>query len=537
MSTPPPATASPASALPFADARGCREWLAAIPLTNVPQAQSLMLEALRALNASATPALEHLKCLELARDKAAFLQSEQRSRYFGKTLPLAAGDQAAWTTGRALLEEMESGYRRALAADSPEAAMHRALVTQRIVRFVGAQMQHHGIVYRRFEPELWTRLHARYAEAERLGLAQERVKDSLEGEDGSSSVAEAYAAVVLRQAACVAELTAPQMDFVEALLRLWSRRVGIRAEAGANDGALLPLTVDFERPIGARPLPRADLRPRHRVLDVEQVSRSLRKRIHGLQQEQGLAALGLPTELPASEALEQLKRLHRLWCEGAPPRPPAKVPGEKTAGLVFGLGDIHFFISGGKAFEQPDRKRELTRQEKQDIEVFGRITERTASMMVVSGQSFTVEKWAVIDEMMGAWRVQRPATSPRGVAIGRLAAMRVDDAAPFFLGRVSALVQELDGPIVATVTLFPGRPEPVAARAAAGSGQRAQAQWTQCFRLPPLERLKIPASMVVPGGLVARGRAIEVWEAGARTELTVREILDRGTDFDRIAVG
>ena len=35
MSSNPPAT------LAFADARGCKEWLGALPLTNIPQAQSL----------------------------------------------------------------------------------------------------------------------------------------------------------------------------------------------------------------------------------------------------------------------------------------------------------------------------------------------------------------------------------------------------------------------------------------------------------------------------------------------------------------
>ena len=47
MSSSPPGTRD--GALPFADARGCKEWLGALPLTNIPQAQSLVLEALRVL--------------------------------------------------------------------------------------------------------------------------------------------------------------------------------------------------------------------------------------------------------------------------------------------------------------------------------------------------------------------------------------------------------------------------------------------------------------------------------------------------------
>ena len=89
-------------------------------------------------------------------------------------------------------------------------------------------MTFHAIVYRRFEPQLWIRLHGEYARSRDAGIAEEPVKDSLEGgEEGASSVAEAYAQVVLMQAAYLAEMSAPQMDFAEALLRLWARKVRV----------------------------------------------------------------------------------------------------------------------------------------------------------------------------------------------------------------------------------------------------------------------------------------------------------------------
>ena len=103
----------------FTDARTCREWLGALPMTNIPNAQYQVLSAMRALSANeGFDALERLKCLELVRDKVAYLQGEQRSRYFGKTLPLSANDTDAWRTGRDLMEELETGYRRCLAAAS-----------------------------------------------------------------------------------------------------------------------------------------------------------------------------------------------------------------------------------------------------------------------------------------------------------------------------------------------------------------------------------------------------------------------------------
>lgn len=534
----PPAT-RPGAVL-FADARNCKEWLNALPLTNIPQAQQLTLDALRAMNRAADfDALERLKCMELLRDKIAFLQGEQRSRYFGKTLPLSPNDSTAWSTGRTLLEEMESGYRNCLTlatGGAGEIGRHVALAMQRVMRYLGAQMLFHAIIYRRFDPALWTRLHSLYGDAEARGVAEERVKDSLEGEEGVATVAETYAHVVLIQAAYLSEMTAPQMDFAEALLRMWIRKVRVLREPPPNSEATtaFPLATDLLRPIGARPVAADDVKPSHRILDVEQVSRSIRRRIHGLKNEEEPASLGLPAEASALDALHQLQRLHKLWCEGAPPRPPAKVPDETTAGVAFGLNEIHFFVTGGKVFEQPDKKRELSRQEKNDIAMFGRVSERTQSLMM-GELNFTVEHWGVIDEMLGAWRLQRPPTASKGVAIGRLVAMRLGDAAQLYLGEISALSQETDGKVVITVTLFPGRPEPIAVRAG-DARNRANAQWTQGFRLPALDRLSIPASLVVPGGMALRGRGVEVWTGEGGKEATVYEVLNHGTDFDRVTV-
>jgi hypothetical protein len=532
-----PPSRSGGSPLSYSDARSCKEWLNALPLTNIPQAQALVLESLQALNQSDFDGLERLKCMELMRDKIAFLQGEQRARYFGKSLPLSANDSAAWHTGRTLLEEMERGYGACLADAFPGAALavHGALITQRVIRYIGAQMLFHAIVYRRFDPQLWTRLHERYRDAESAGIAAERVKDSLEGgEEGMSSAMEAYLQVVLIQAAYLSEMSAPQMDFAEALLRLWLRKVRV-LPAPRNDAtppAVHPLVVDLSRPLGARPVPHGDLAPSHRIVDVDGLSSSMRKRIHGLQGEEEPGSLGLPAQVGSLDALSQLQRLHKLWCEGAPPRPPAKASDVKAAGLAFGLSDVHFFVSGGKVFDQPDRKRELTRQEQQDIEVFGQVTERTHSRMIAE-HNYTVEPWPVVDEMRGAWRVSRPPTTSRNVAIGRLVAMRMGDTAPFFLGMVSALVQETDGRIVITITLFPGRPEVVPVRAA-DARHRPNAKWSEGFRLPALEKANIPASLVVPNGVASRGRGIEMWSPEGSKEATVYEILERGTDFDRI---
>ncbi len=523
--------------LPFSDGRGCKEWLNVLPLTNIPQAQQTVLEAMQSMRAADLNPLERLKCLEMLRDKIAFLQGEQRARYFGKTIPLSPNDSNAWNTGRTLLEEMENGYRQVLTAaqgDPGGLGKHAALIAQRVMRYIGGQMLFHAIVFKRFDPALWQRLHQLYEECETRGTAQESVKDSLEGEEGVTSVAQSYAQAVLIQAAFLSEMSAPQVDFAEALLRLWARKVQVLAQSPEGPTPLDALVVDLTKSIGARPQPRGSVSATQRVLDTSSLSLSIRKRLHGLQNGEDLATLGLPAQASSLDVQGELQRLHKLWCEGAPPRPAAKAPSQPNVGLVFGMSEIYFFITGGKAFEQPDKKRELTSAEKQDIEVFGRIREQTQSKMVAEF-NYTVENWTAIDEGLGSVRAQRPTTASRGVGIRRLAALRMGDTGPFFLAMVNELTQETDGKIVASLTLFPGKPEAIAVRAG-DLRNRASAQWVPGFKLPALEKAQIPASIIVASPHGTRGRGIEIWTDGVSKESTIEDLLIRGTDFDRATI-
>ena len=137
--------------------------------------------------------------------------------------------------------------------------------------------------------------------------------------------------------------------------------------------------------------------------------------------------------------------------------------------------------------------------------------------------------------MLGAWRLLRPATASKGVAIGRVLAMRLGDTAPFFLGMVQALVQETDGRVVITVHALPGPPRAhrrARRRCAQPPGRAVGRRPSGCRRSSASASRQ---SLVVPSGIASRGRGIEVWAGGAK-ESTVYEILDRGADFDRVTV-
>ena len=123
------------------------------------------------------------------------------------------------------------------------------------------------------------------------------------------------------------------------------------------------------------------------------------------------ANLDLPADWNIADTLENLQRLHQVWCEGNTARPMANVPDERDAILSFGISETHFILSGN-LFEQPGVKRELTRAEMNDIAMFGKISEATIRAKYADF-NYGTETWGIIDESRGVFRVMRPANSPR----------------------------------------------------------------------------------------------------------------------------
>jgi hypothetical protein len=349
---------------------------------------------------------------------------------------------------------------------------------------------------------------------------------------------EAYARIVLLQAAGLNEMTPAQVAFTEAVLRLWMKKVQVLDHAPADSpSAFCPAVVDLSQARGGEPAPRESLGPTMRVIDAEGVAKSVSRRLRALKAGEEVASLGLPPEVSAVDPQQTLTRLAKRWSESGPRAVAANPPSSPTAGLVHGLADIHFFLSGGKAFEQPGKERELSRQEKDDIAMFGRVTERTQSFMANAGrtqvgysatpQTLTVEPWDVIDESLEGVRLKRRSTAAKGVAVGRLVAMRLGDRAPFMVGVVRGIENGVDG-LVMSVAMFPGKPEPIAART-------SNPNWSQAISLPAVEKIGVPRTLVVGSGLGVRGRQVHFWQEGAQ-QGKVLDVVERGADFDRVSL-
>ena len=153
----PPATRASGTGTLFTDARTCKEWLNALPLTNIPQAQQLVLDALRVMNRATD--------FDAARAPEVHGAAARQDRLpAGRAaLALLRQDAAALAQRHQRVDHRHARcsrrWRTATASASPSPRSSRASsratrrsMMQRVMRYLGAQMLFHAIVYRRFDP-------------------------------------------------------------------------------------------------------------------------------------------------------------------------------------------------------------------------------------------------------------------------------------------------------------------------------------------------------------------------------------------------
>jgi hypothetical protein len=520
----------------FADASQCKAWLAQTPLTNVPKAQSELLQQLNLLNLEALPAAGRLEILELLRKPVLLVQREAARRFAGRALPLAATEQAAFDATHALWQSLQVGYRHCLLATLEDGAPGDAALP--IARALGIMADSQFDTYRagyQPAPEHWRVLHELFAAAERLGLADHEISDPARMGRTPFPLRAAYVEAMLLQAASPHELPLRQLTWIGNWARRWSPKVVIGAAPPGPDLKSIPLCVDLASSEPARYLPMRGSGARW--LDTTALRASLRKRIGQLEggAEPVTLQLGSDCVQPACGLL--LKQTYRRWCKGGDARSHERKSLAGKCEIVCGVDNIHFYVSGGKPFRQPGHASDDTlRRERDEIATFGRIHDRPQESAVrPAGDSAdehqSVEEWQLHDESTVGIHVSRAASQVRArIGQGQLLAVRPQGAQAPLIAQLRWSMMSADGRLHLGLMIVPGRPEAIAVSAADvdNLGER----YRRGFLLPEVAGLNTPASVVIPAGWFKNKRRLDIYIDRPRY-VTLLQIIDRGPDFDR----
>lgn len=235
--------------------------------------------------------------------------------------------------------------------------------------------------------------------------------------------------------------------------------------------------------------------------------------------------------MPGVEQL--LVLLFQVWCEGKNGRMQARRSVNAKAQACGTLASIHFHISGGKTFRQPEHAAKLTRREHDEIATFGRTSKRHEEAHIEAG-AYAIEDWLLHEESLSGLRLFRPAASSGGrYALTQMLAVRPADAKSFLIGVVRWLRIEQDEGLHLGVRIIPGVPRAVAVRA---TGLNAQAEkFVPALYCPALPALASPASLILSPGWYRPKRVLEV-HSDTSELLLLSGVIERGSDFERVAI-
>jgi hypothetical protein len=230
--------------------------------------------------------------MEALREAVQFVEIEQARRFTNRALPMGEAESTVFDDTLALWDAMHLGYQyclQAVVAGEPGIASEAGLVCQRALLYMGLKMFHYHRAYRQVSPREWRALHAGYARAEELGVADEEVKDYLNRDVNDTSPRIAYTRALLLGMASPNELSQRQLTFVAFLLERWAEKVEISREAPEED--VPPLVADLESELCPERGSAEAAEPRY--LDVKRLGKSLRNRIGLLRKGESPAKLAL----------------------------------------------------------------------------------------------------------------------------------------------------------------------------------------------------------------------------------------------------
>src|SRR6267378_562253 len=526
MSSFEPPSIKPDAAPDFKDASGCAKWLQSLPLINVGPSHVRLLAQLDELNAYGIAPAERLKILELLREPVSFVQKEHSKKFSSRPAPLAKPEREILERVYALWDALSYGYQHCLKAlAGGSSATNAALVGERVLWCIGQRMLASYQAYQDVGEREWKLLHSVYAFVEERGVAGGEVAHPTH-KGRQTTCTETYAQVLLVDLANPGKLTPRQLELISLWLERWTPKVSIGRTPPAAGEGVAPLVVDLSSAAGAsRRMPEGDTT---RVLDIQELGSSVRKRVGLLRKGESPAVLGLGEDVTAPLAESLLTMLYRRWCEDKQSRAHPRRSSSGAAQICSGMAAVHYFVTG-RAFSARGVPHRMARVQHEQIATLGRVATRHEDEPAPS-PDFAVQTWQIRDESASGLRLARvdPSASSR-LMLGQLLGIRLADAKAFLLCAVKWLSISVDFELRAGVYILPGIPQGAAIRTAGAAAE----QYTPAFLLPALAALQAPETLVVPTGWFKPNREIEVLSERSG-KLRLASLVDRGADFERV---
>ena len=528
------ATSLDAAQLQFMDSASCKRWIETLPLTNPQSAQSLLAEQVALVRHAEVVPAELLRLLEILREPIQYVQTELAKKYTARALPLDGAEQKVWMRVVTLWQELTDAYlvcRDAHVKGDPALRNHGPLIVMRCLRGTASTMFEYYRIYREVPARYWKALNELYVFAEQSDFAHLPVPDVFDGVETECTCCAAYCQALLAELANPFALSARQMGFLARWIEKWASQVTL-STTPLPPSAIPPLSVDLSGSQGPRFSEELEPVASLRHLGLEQLGRTLRQNITLLKQGHTPAMLGLGDEARQPGCENLLMLFYIQWCRAGTGRGEQRAMIEEKAQVCMGMHAAHFFISG-RSFRVPGSQ--LSRQEEDDMQLFGHVSERTERAMASTG-SAAVESWDLVNQSnSGFMCMLREPDAELRIGHNQLVAVRRGSSKLFYLGLVQWLRIEESTDLFVGVRLFPGIARAVVARPANFQAPTGVNGFERALLLPEMTVPATPATLILPTGWYQPGRFVEIFGEQKQVAKLIH-VIEKGSDFDRCTV-
>ncbi|MFA5371305.1 MAG: hypothetical protein WC298_04955 [Sideroxydans sp.] len=520
----------------FRDVVSCRMWLGQLQLTNLNLAQASLRTQIEELNRLAMPGKTRLQILELLRETVALVQHDFARKLVGKPLPLADEEFALLIALANLWQAMLYGYLRCLqmaSAGDTSIDKQLPLLHQRCLFYARCRLTAFSTAGYAPDPFSWQQLHALYTAIETSPLRREAVRDPYYHDSFPVTCQTLYLATLLMHHARLLGLTNNQLRLAEHWLLHWSDTLNLVANSGLSKGDAPPLVVDLHGQQGLRSLSHAQRSDGLRFLPLVPLSKQIRIKTILLKQGQSPRQLELG-DTPSQDCIALLDMLHVCWCE-ARDDSLADVPREtECVHLCADLEKIYGQIAQ-KPFKPVKDVSKAVRDAQQQIATFGRVLDETGQHNLQE-LGFVPEEWQVESDGLIHGRLLRLHPSGARLAPRQIVTVFTPEGDGYKAGMVQQLEVTQGGLLYLVVHYFPGKPQAVIAQAVATEQALLQSGSAPALLLPALDKLHIPASLILPRGWFLTGREMELTAPDrSKHKIALGIRVETGSDYERIS--
>lgn len=534
-------TTNTPSTLLIPDLQAGLEFLARLHLADQKRAEIEINGFLDALLKAPLTADAYLDLLEQSRVPLCFVEEELARHYVNKPLPLGYLEEGFFRQVIATWLKMAQSYALCIqldsAAEDAEHPFRLAVMLHRCIYYTGMALTEYFRARREVPPELWLDLHGYYSAAEEWGVAILPVSDALDPLGRDTHCSAAYLDLLLSELARPYSLSIRDQSLVRRWANSWSPLVSLhRVETTET---LPPFAIDLTQDAALISTAGCVQTQSLRILDTSRLAMQLSQVRQQLGQRISPSQIGLGEDCTAGQCKRLLEHLSSPWAQAQAPRKFRRHATSGIAKLCVGFEAMHFYVSN-KEFAQPAKNHIYTHQEYESLFAFRHMVDPEQQLQVSQEQQqvrheqlgLTPDLWEEIDQSANGFRLMRNSIGKR-MEHGQLLAICPHNSERYLLAKITWLMQEHNGGLIAGVEALAGVPQAVAVRPL-GTDVAHSEVFSRAFMLPAVPAVGSEQSLVLPQGWFRPGRHVEV-QAGPAMHVQLQHVLDDGPDFEQVS--